>query len=194
MDSPDSQLSSSEACPGQVVPHESRRSCFTCYGRKIRCDRMLPCSNCARAKAKCVYPQPEKETTSPQGRRRMLSEIIDRLSRLEETMRASNRGAGSREVPVSPHHREAEKRRGHDAVPSSKRQRIAETSDDPARAQSSWELLIGDKESPRNYFNNPVLANVFHNVCQMSPFSPIPGTVLLTLDRCRETKRPNCRS
>lgn len=31
-------------------------SCFECRRRKIKCDRSLPCSYCARIKLKCSYP------------------------------------------------------------------------------------------------------------------------------------------
>lgn len=36
------------------------RSCVTCRARKVRCDKNVPCSNCARAQIACVLPPLEK--------------------------------------------------------------------------------------------------------------------------------------
>ncbi|PLN76745.1 hypothetical protein BDW42DRAFT_15824 [Aspergillus taichungensis] len=36
-------------------------SCFRCAHRKVRCDRVVPCSNCIRHDAVCDFPQPRTE-------------------------------------------------------------------------------------------------------------------------------------
>lgn len=36
------------------------RSCVTCRSRKVRCDKLSPCSNCRRANIACVFPSQDK--------------------------------------------------------------------------------------------------------------------------------------
>lgn len=37
-----------------------QRSCITCRRRKVRCDKLTPCSNCRRADIPCVLPSTER--------------------------------------------------------------------------------------------------------------------------------------
>ncbi|KAI4716291.1 hypothetical protein E4T48_07516 [Aureobasidium sp. EXF-10727] len=60
------------------------RSCVTCRKRKVKCDKLHPCSNCARAHIECVFPTPGRAPRKP----RKVSdsrdaELLDRLRRLE---------------------------------------------------------------------------------------------------------------
>lgn len=36
-------------------------SCFRCAQRKVRCDRVVPCSNCIKHDSICEFPQPRTE-------------------------------------------------------------------------------------------------------------------------------------
>ncbi|PLB53696.1 hypothetical protein P170DRAFT_2424 [Aspergillus steynii IBT 23096] len=72
------------------------RSCLGCHRRKVRCDRGVPCTNCARAGCTCIYPsKPSDERRSPS-----LQHISDRLERVESIIshlcesRASGFAAG----------------------------------------------------------------------------------------------------
>ncbi|KAH0263023.1 hypothetical protein KCU91_g13006, partial [Aureobasidium melanogenum] len=60
------------------------RSCVTCRKRKVKCDKLHPCSNCARAHIECVFPTPGRAPRKP----RKVSDsrdadLLDRLRRLE---------------------------------------------------------------------------------------------------------------
>ncbi|KAI1418465.1 fungal-specific transcription factor domain-containing protein [Hypoxylon sp. FL1857] len=72
------------------------RSCVTCRTRKVRCDKMSPCSNCRRANIPCVFPTVDK---TPRWARRLervansakaaqeadpnVNQVMDRLRSLE---------------------------------------------------------------------------------------------------------------
>ncbi|KAF2812770.1 uncharacterized protein BDZ99DRAFT_569382 [Mytilinidion resinicola] len=42
-----------------------KRPCVRCSQRKIKCDRLSPCSGCTRGKHSCQYPTPPKSSISP---------------------------------------------------------------------------------------------------------------------------------
>jgi hypothetical protein len=42
------------------VPTPKLRSCVTCRSRKVRCDKLSPCSNCRRANIACVFPSADR--------------------------------------------------------------------------------------------------------------------------------------
>src|ERR1700761_2736542 len=60
------------------------RSCVTCRKRKVKCDKIHPCSNCNRAHIECVFPSPgrapRKARKIGEGRDK---ELLERLRRLE---------------------------------------------------------------------------------------------------------------
>ncbi len=56
-------MSSAAAASGAKL-----RSCVTCRQRKVRCDKLSPCSNCRRADIPCVLPSAER---SPRWARRL---------------------------------------------------------------------------------------------------------------------------
>ncbi|KAK0657873.1 fungal-specific transcription factor domain-containing protein [Cercophora newfieldiana] len=41
------------------------RSCVTCRRRKVRCDKLMPCSNCRRAQIPCIFPAPGRAPRRP---------------------------------------------------------------------------------------------------------------------------------
>lgn len=41
-------------------PATKPRSCATCRSRKVKCDRLSPCTNCQRADIECVVPQADR--------------------------------------------------------------------------------------------------------------------------------------
>ncbi|CZR59489.1 uncharacterized protein PAC_09381 [Phialocephala subalpina] len=66
------------------------KPCTICRRRKVRCDKLQPCSNCARAKQVCTY---ETSNSSSDGTRPEASssqsgdnDLRDRLARLEHLM------------------------------------------------------------------------------------------------------------
>ena len=60
-------------------------SCTLCRRRKVKCDRNIPCGNCARAHVECV---PSAPSQLPRGRnggrkRRTDGELLERIAKLE---------------------------------------------------------------------------------------------------------------
>ena len=62
----------------------SSRSCTYCRRRKIRCGRSNPCSNCIKAKVKCVFPVSRREKCP--DRSTLHVEITERLQALENAV------------------------------------------------------------------------------------------------------------
>ncbi|KAJ5999024.1 hypothetical protein N7451_006834 [Penicillium sp. IBT 35674x] len=60
------------------------RSCVICRSRKVRCDKLSPCSNCRRGNIACVYPSGDRP---PRWARRLerpvTGEVMERLHHLE---------------------------------------------------------------------------------------------------------------
>lgn len=57
-------------------------SCLPCRQRKIRCDKLNPCSNCKKFSRQCLYIAPALDTVAQQE----LAELKDKLSSLEESL------------------------------------------------------------------------------------------------------------
>lgn len=63
-------------------------SCRRCFERKVRCDKLSPCSNCAKSNAECVFrvPPPPRR-----GRRRSPdAALLARLKQYEELLKRNN--------------------------------------------------------------------------------------------------------
>ncbi|KAK9447044.1 fungal-specific transcription factor domain-containing protein [Limtongia smithiae] len=58
-------------------PQLPRFACVICQQRKVKCNRLSPCSNCLKANASCVYTTPK-----PPKRRRKANEAMDLLEKL----------------------------------------------------------------------------------------------------------------
>lgn len=71
---------------GPFVPNP--RSCITCRKRKVKCDKKLPCSNCARAKIECIFPGPGRAPRK--SRKPADAELLERLRRLEGVVQNLN--------------------------------------------------------------------------------------------------------
>ncbi|TVY83486.1 Bikaverin cluster transcription factor bik5 [Lachnellula suecica] len=79
---PDAKKASNSA------PHAlAARSCVTCRRRKVKCDKTVPCSNCAKAGSQCVFPAPGRAPRRPRAGGKVVSEreaeLLKRLRRLE---------------------------------------------------------------------------------------------------------------
>ncbi|EEH11074.1 fungal specific transcription factor domain-containing protein [Histoplasma capsulatum G186AR] len=64
----------------------SLRSCITCRRRKVRCNKIHPCSNCTKANTECVFPGPGRAPRKP--RNRTDSELLTRLRRVEGVLKS----------------------------------------------------------------------------------------------------------
>lgn len=54
-------------------------SCLECRRRKLRCDRLQPCSNCSKSKRDCLFLAPVTDATS----RMKLTELKEKIGSLE---------------------------------------------------------------------------------------------------------------
>lgn len=65
----------------------SQLSCTNCRHRKVKCDKLSPCSACRRSNIECVFPtRPFKPRGRQGGSRARNEEITKRLNRLEGLM------------------------------------------------------------------------------------------------------------
>ncbi|RGP81083.1 hypothetical protein FLONG3_872 [Fusarium longipes] len=53
-------VSGSEKAARSAAPTAKLRSCVVCRSRKVRCDKLSPCSNCRRANIPCVVPSNDR--------------------------------------------------------------------------------------------------------------------------------------
>lgn len=70
------------------MPPQSRFSCVTCARRKVKCDKLNPCSTCSQSQIACTYRDPV-----PSQRHRKRVTQRDLLSKIQEleTLLHSNR-------------------------------------------------------------------------------------------------------
>src|SRR5271156_1340843 len=90
MSSPSHEAEATPALSSPVKP------CVTCRRRKIRCDRLRPCSNCSKVKQLCTYEHEELLSANLVPNEAAQEDLHARLSRLEkliETMRAHDDGS-----------------------------------------------------------------------------------------------------
>lgn len=80
-------------------------SCNLCRQRKIKCNRADPCSHCVRVGATCVSSAPSGMPRGRQGgrRRKLDSELLDRIAKLENLVKDIEGGSPGiiPAVPVS---------------------------------------------------------------------------------------------
>ncbi|OJJ45977.1 hypothetical protein ASPZODRAFT_142614 [Penicilliopsis zonata CBS 506.65] len=102
------------------------RSCRSCHQRKVRCDRRVPCTNCARYGTPCEYPTRDSDIPRKGP---SLKDISDRLERLEvllyrlvESQTTTGGGGGA-------------------GFETQQAQSGAKNQDNP-HAESTWELLL----------------------------------------------------
>ncbi|CAG8898913.1 unnamed protein product [Penicillium egyptiacum] len=66
-------------------PSTTVRSCLECRRRKIKCDRILPCSYCVKVKIQCSYPPPRAEHAITEGNKAS-DDMAVRIERIERTL------------------------------------------------------------------------------------------------------------
>lgn len=87
------------------VPTPKLRSCVICRRRKVRCDKVSPCSNCRRANIACIFPSNDRPPRwarrleritneaagaapdSPQGADLQSTHVMERLRNLESLVK-----------------------------------------------------------------------------------------------------------
>ena len=65
-----------------------KHSCVICARRKVRCDKLSPCSDCSRTQSECVYGAP---VPSQRHRKRLADEdLVFKLREYEDLLRNNN--------------------------------------------------------------------------------------------------------
>ncbi|KAK7911480.1 fungal-specific transcription factor domain-containing protein [Apiospora marii] len=75
---------SARDAPQHAAATTKPRSCVVCRSRKVRCDKLSPCSNCRRANIPCVLPSADRP---PRWARRLDRANLAALSSSNETQR-----------------------------------------------------------------------------------------------------------
>ncbi|KAL1970101.1 hypothetical protein VTN77DRAFT_6506 [Rasamsonia byssochlamydoides] len=76
------------AAPAKTNPPRIRRrnrmitSCLECRRRKLKCDRLHPCTNCSKVKRDCVFLAPSLDSAA----RLKLTELKERMGSLERSL------------------------------------------------------------------------------------------------------------
>ncbi|KAH7047534.1 fungal-specific transcription factor domain-containing protein, partial [Macrophomina phaseolina] len=83
-------------------------SCVACRSRKIRCDKVQPCSPCRRSGVECVFPA-QRAQRRKQGRRneellRRLDHLEGLVDRLGGEVAVAARAASGEPLPLPPQH------------------------------------------------------------------------------------------
>lgn len=78
---------------GEIMSHAAintvaAKSCLECRRRKIKCDKLVPCSYCVKVKIKCCYPAP-RSTSNKDGSLGQSNEVLGtRIDRIESTLQS----------------------------------------------------------------------------------------------------------
>lgn len=91
-DRADSALEADRQPPGRSSAPRVRLSCDACRQRKVKCDKLSPCTSCQRLGFKCV---PVERARLPRGRTRRAperatgsdKELADRVAKLEQLLK-----------------------------------------------------------------------------------------------------------
>lgn len=70
----------------QAHPHSHSHACVLCARRKVKCDKVDPCTNCRKAGVPCAYASPVPQPRRPR-KRAADAELLARLARYEDLMR-----------------------------------------------------------------------------------------------------------
>ena len=81
---------SSSAAPRIRRRNRMITSCLECRRRKLRCDRLHPCSNCAKLKRDCVYLAPALDSRS----KKKLADLKEKMGSLEKVLEQDVAGKG----------------------------------------------------------------------------------------------------
>lgn len=141
-------------------PKKVERSCLLCHRRKIRCDKRSPCATCARAGVLCCYPTGEQPARKP--RKTTISDVAERLGRLERTLVAIS----SVESPLPQGAIVDESTKNGSASPDL--DQVANVDESGSEVASvSGELLLQNGDSDACYINDLLLSRILEEVCSV---------------------------
>ncbi|KAH7122168.1 fungal-specific transcription factor domain-containing protein [Dactylonectria estremocensis] len=87
---PEGNSASSVSTPASASASTKLRSCVVCRSRKVRCDKLSPCSNCRRANIACVVPSNDRP---PRWARRLERITKDAAASTARTPHGADPGA-----------------------------------------------------------------------------------------------------
>jgi hypothetical protein len=70
----------------QQMHEGSSLSCLTCRQRKIKCDKLSPCSGCQKSKFSCSYPSKPQSRKKKAGSNQALKSRLEKLEDLVEKL------------------------------------------------------------------------------------------------------------
>jgi hypothetical protein len=70
----------------QQIHEGSSLSCLTCRQRKIKCDKLSPCSGCQKSKFSCSYPPKLRSRTKKAASNQALKLRLEKLEDLVQTL------------------------------------------------------------------------------------------------------------
>ncbi|RSL68534.1 hypothetical protein CEP53_002509 [Fusarium sp. AF-6] len=156
-------------------PHESpqshasaehrrqHRSCVNCYQRKVRCNRILPCTPCARAGLQCVYPTLARAASNKAP---SLQDISDRLERRESLLMEALGRNSAEHVPAPKQEAQVQESQTQEArsvpMPPTKPTYLNDVSSRP------WEALL-QAGNRAHYVDNTNLLDVFQDEDRINP-------------------------
>jgi hypothetical protein len=71
-----------------MIASIQKHSCVTCARRKVKCDKLSPCSNCSRSQSDCIYEAP---AASQRHRKRPANgDLRSKVSEYEDLLRKNN--------------------------------------------------------------------------------------------------------
>jgi hypothetical protein len=66
--------------------NEARHPCVNCQRRKVKCDRLLPCTNCLTHGHQCTQLPSRRKPRNPRRDKVEKANVLDRVRQLEETL------------------------------------------------------------------------------------------------------------
>ena len=94
--SPNSQTTHGGGTGTTPGPRLNPRSCVTCRKRKVRCDKIEPCTNCQKAGIECVFPSPGRAPR--RSKKPPDAELLARLRRLEGVVQKLGKGVDGEDI------------------------------------------------------------------------------------------------
>lgn len=172
------------------TPASKLRSCVVCRSRKVRCDKLSPCSNCRRADIACIIPSTDRppkwarrlannaaarNALVPQDADPGVDNVVDRLRNLEKLVKelrgqleqahavASSAGDGSDEY--YPPRRSTQD-------PDPEHQRDTSPATNTSSVQKNFGRLVLQDGNRSRYVSSGFWSRVNDEVCRLTAAAP----------------------
>lgn len=150
-----------------VRRYNVERSYLRCHERKVRCDKVIPCSTCLRAKATCRYPGAGR--TKRWSQRMFNAKVGARLEVLERTVAAIYQTSSFTELAHNV--RLGQARRSDSPTSTLPPEAVLSAADQGVLAKHREGFLVKEGTSTR-YVNEVLFSGVLEKVSAFSKSSP----------------------